>query len=218
MTTDEPLRPKARAPRGFQDRRAAALTAERNILDAVSAVYESYGFERLDTGAFEYADALGKFLPDADRPNDGVFALQGNDFPTAAEGRNYVDTLSIPPKSNWTAMAPAGLGKRSPRADCPAGSHDAEDRERRGGRSGPRKTHNGTKLEVIGYRVDGFRPACARPRFVDVHAHRARRSSIERQLAACSRSAAARVSSSGAFDLVIPSALAFARITRALIS
>ena len=42
----------------------------------MSRVYETYGFEPLDTGAFEYADALGKFLPDADRPNEGVFALQ----------------------------------------------------------------------------------------------------------------------------------------------
>ncbi len=69
-------RPEARAPRGFVDRRARDLVAERKILAAVSAVYERYGFEALDTGAFEYADALGKFLPDADRPNAGVFALQ----------------------------------------------------------------------------------------------------------------------------------------------
>ena len=79
MTEDVPPRPKARAPRGFQDRRADALAAERRILAAVSRVYESYGFEHLDTGAFEYADALGKFLPDADRPNEGVFALQDDD-------------------------------------------------------------------------------------------------------------------------------------------
>src|SRR5579859_1009708 len=83
MTSDAPLpppgRPKARAPRGFQDRRADALMAERRILEAVSRVYETYGFEALDTGAFEYADALGKFLPDADRPNEGVFALQDED-------------------------------------------------------------------------------------------------------------------------------------------
>src|SRR3954463_8075324 len=72
-------RPVARSPRGFVDRRARDLTAERKILAAVSAVYESYGFEALDTGAFEYADALGKFLPDADRPNEGVFALQDDD-------------------------------------------------------------------------------------------------------------------------------------------
>src|ERR1700736_1436135 len=83
MTSDAPTRPlerpKARAPRGFQDRRADALMAERRILDAVSRVYETYGFEPLDTGAFEYADALGKFLPDPDRPNEGVFALQDDD-------------------------------------------------------------------------------------------------------------------------------------------
>jgi histidyl-tRNA synthetase len=69
-------RPEARTPRGFIDRRARDLAAERKILAAVAEVYERYGFEALDTGAFEYADALGKFLPDADRPNEGVFALQ----------------------------------------------------------------------------------------------------------------------------------------------
>ncbi len=75
MTADAP-RPEARSPRGFVDRRARDLAAERKILAAVAQVYELYGFEALDTGAFEYADALGKFLPDADRPNAGVFALQ----------------------------------------------------------------------------------------------------------------------------------------------
>ncbi|MGZ3368599.1 MAG: histidine--tRNA ligase [Caulobacteraceae bacterium] len=74
--SDAEFRPEARAPRGFADKRAADLRAERQILEAVSRVYERYGFEQLDTGAFEYADALGKFLPDADRPNEGVFALQ----------------------------------------------------------------------------------------------------------------------------------------------
>ena len=73
------FRPEARAPRGFADKRARDLRAERAILEAVSAVYERYGFEALDTGAFEYADALGKFLPDSDRPNEGVFALQDDD-------------------------------------------------------------------------------------------------------------------------------------------
>src|ERR1700677_3875353 len=76
---NETFRPVARAPRGFMDRRAGELRAERRIIEAVSAVYERYGFERLDTGSFEYADALGKFLPDAERPNEGVFALQDDD-------------------------------------------------------------------------------------------------------------------------------------------
>ena len=79
MSDTVPFRPEARSPRGFQDRRARDLRAERTILMAVSAVYERYGFEQLDTPAFEYADALGKFLPDSDRPNEGVFAMQDDD-------------------------------------------------------------------------------------------------------------------------------------------
>jgi len=79
MTSDAPPRPSARAPRGFQDRRAGQIRAERRILESVARTYESYGFEALETGAFEYADALGKFLPDADRPNAGVFALRDDD-------------------------------------------------------------------------------------------------------------------------------------------
>ncbi|MDX2233862.1 MAG: histidine--tRNA ligase [Hyphomonadaceae bacterium] len=73
------FRPKARRPRGLIDRRGADLAAERAIVERVLAVYEAWGFERLETSAFEYADALGKFLPDQDRPNEGVFALQDDD-------------------------------------------------------------------------------------------------------------------------------------------
>jgi histidyl-tRNA synthetase len=81
MTTDAaaPARPEARNPRGFADRRGRDLIAERRLVQRVSEVYERWGFEPLETGAFEYADALGKFLPDADRPNEGVFALQDDD-------------------------------------------------------------------------------------------------------------------------------------------
>ena len=73
------FRPEARNPRGLQDRRARDLSTERAILAAVSRVYERYGFEHLETPAFEFADALGKFLPDSDRPNEGVFALRDDD-------------------------------------------------------------------------------------------------------------------------------------------
>ena len=45
----------------------------------LSEIYEAYGFDALDSSAFEYADALGKFLPDDDRPNEGVFALEDDD-------------------------------------------------------------------------------------------------------------------------------------------
>jgi histidyl-tRNA synthetase len=72
-------RPKARLPRGFRDRGAAEIAAERACLDTIRKVYESYGFEPLETPAFEYTDALGKFLPDLDRPNEGVFSLQDDD-------------------------------------------------------------------------------------------------------------------------------------------
>ena len=41
MTDTEVFRPEARAPRGFQDRRARDLRAERSLLARVSAVYES---------------------------------------------------------------------------------------------------------------------------------------------------------------------------------
>ncbi|RZJ94769.1 MAG: histidine--tRNA ligase [Brevundimonas sp.] len=79
MTDTAPNRPEARNPRGFADRRGRDLIAERRLVQRVSEVYERWGFEPLETGAFEYADALGKFLPDADRPNEGVFALQDDD-------------------------------------------------------------------------------------------------------------------------------------------
>ena len=82
MTTDNPSdipRPIARKPKGFQDKLPHLLSAERRLVDAVTGVYARWGFEALDTGPFEYVDALGKFLPDTDRPNAGVFALQDDD-------------------------------------------------------------------------------------------------------------------------------------------
>src|ERR1700761_8108839 len=72
-------KPKASLPRGFRDRGAAEIMTEQKMLATIRAVYESYGFEPLETPAFEYTDALGKFLPDVDRPNDGVFSLQDDD-------------------------------------------------------------------------------------------------------------------------------------------
>jgi histidyl-tRNA synthetase len=79
MSTAKPQRPKARLPRGFRDRTAAEIAAERKALDTIRSVYQSYGFEPLETPAFEFTDALGKFLPDVDRPNEGVFSLRDDD-------------------------------------------------------------------------------------------------------------------------------------------
>ncbi len=72
-------RPKARLPRGLRDVAAAELASEYAMLEKIRAVYDRYGFEPLETPAFEYTDALGKFLPDQDRPNAGVFSLQDDD-------------------------------------------------------------------------------------------------------------------------------------------
>src|SRR5205809_6216243 len=63
---------KARLPRGLADRGGAEIAATRRMLDRIREVYERYGFEPVETPAIEYTDALGKFLPDQDRPNEGV--------------------------------------------------------------------------------------------------------------------------------------------------
>ena len=102
--SDPIQRPEARAPRGFNDRRARDLAAERLILTKVSEVYERYGFEALDTGAFEYADALGKFLPDADRPNEGVFALQDDDEQWMALRYDLTAPLARFSAQNWETL------------------------------------------------------------------------------------------------------------------
>src|SRR5438093_7185264 len=70
---------KARLPRGLADRGPAEIAATRRMLEKIRAVYERYGFEPVETPAIEYTDALGKFLPDQDRPNEGVFSFQDDD-------------------------------------------------------------------------------------------------------------------------------------------
>ena len=71
--------PEARLPKGFRDIEAAELRATAGMLEKIRAVYEVYGFEPLETPSIEYTDALGKFLPDQDRPNEGVFSFQDED-------------------------------------------------------------------------------------------------------------------------------------------
>ena len=70
---------KARLPRGFDDRGPAEIAATRRMMETIRQVYERYGFEPVETPAIEYTDALGKFLPDQDRPNEGVFSFQDDD-------------------------------------------------------------------------------------------------------------------------------------------
>jgi histidyl-tRNA synthetase len=70
---------KPRLPRGLADRGPAEIAATRRMIETIRAVYERYGFEPVETPAIEYTDALGKFLPDQDRPNEGVFSFQDDD-------------------------------------------------------------------------------------------------------------------------------------------
>jgi histidyl-tRNA synthetase len=69
-------RPKAQTPKGFSDYFGAEVTQRQLMLSQIAAVYHRYGFDALETSAIETVEALGKFLPDVDRPNEGVFAWE----------------------------------------------------------------------------------------------------------------------------------------------
>jgi histidyl-tRNA synthetase len=70
---------KARMPRGLADRGPAEIAATRAMVETIRTTFERYGFDPVETPTFEYTDALGKFLPDQDRPNEGVFSFQDDD-------------------------------------------------------------------------------------------------------------------------------------------
>ncbi|MEO0682400.1 MAG: histidine--tRNA ligase [Pseudomonadota bacterium] len=76
---EKPRRVKAEAPRGFRDWFGEEVLQRDRMLGAITEVYRAYGFDPLDSSAVETVEALGKFLPDVDRPNDGVFAWQDED-------------------------------------------------------------------------------------------------------------------------------------------
>ncbi|MEQ9179452.1 MAG: HisS family protein, partial [Nitratireductor sp.] len=75
----KPQKMKARLPRGLVDRSPADIRAVEEMCGRIREVYELYGFEPVETPLIEYTDALGKFLPDQDRPNEGVFSFQDDD-------------------------------------------------------------------------------------------------------------------------------------------
>ena len=72
-------RPKAQTPKGFRDYFGTEVTERAEMLHQIAGVYHRYGFEALESSAVETVEALGKFLPDVDRPNEGVFAWQEAD-------------------------------------------------------------------------------------------------------------------------------------------
>src|SRR6202045_5200403 len=69
----------AKRPRGFADRSPAEIAATEKMLAVIKASYELYGFEAVETPLIEFTEALGKFLPDQDRPNEGVFSFRDDD-------------------------------------------------------------------------------------------------------------------------------------------
>ena len=79
VSNDKQNKLKARMPRGLADRGPAEIAATRRMLEVIRGVFERYGFDPVETPMIEYTDALGKFLPDQDRPNEGVFSFQDDD-------------------------------------------------------------------------------------------------------------------------------------------
>ena len=79
-------RPRAETPKGFRDYFGAEVTGRQRMLDRIAEVYHRHGFEPLETSAVETVEALGKFLPDVDRPNAGVFAWQEAEVPGGGGG------------------------------------------------------------------------------------------------------------------------------------
>ncbi len=79
-------RPKAETPKGFRDYFGADVTERKQMLDRIAEIYHRHGFDPLETSAVETVEALGKFLPDVDRPNAGVFAWQEAEVPGIGQG------------------------------------------------------------------------------------------------------------------------------------
>src|ERR1700726_2854434 len=77
--TDAFPRVRAMLPRGLAARDQADIAAAEAMMARIRAVYELYGFEAVETPFVEYTEALGKFLPDLDRPNEGVFSFKDDD-------------------------------------------------------------------------------------------------------------------------------------------
>ncbi len=106
MAKKKTINPKnlARKPRGFPDKREDVLKAELDMIHRVTSVYRLWGFEGIETGAFEYADALGKFLPDQDRPNAGVFAIQDDDEQWMSLRYDLTAPLARFAAENWDTL------------------------------------------------------------------------------------------------------------------
>ena len=113
MAKDQkPRRPRAETPKGFRDYFGPEVTERKAMLDRIAAVYHLHGFEALETSGVETVEALGKFLPDVDRPNAGVFAWQEEAVPGGGSG----DWLAL----RYDLTAPLARVAAQYRNDLPA--------------------------------------------------------------------------------------------------
>jgi histidyl-tRNA synthetase len=102
--TAPPPRTLARLPRGFADRGPGELASTRAMVETIRETFELWGFEAVETPFLEYTDALGKFLPDQDRPNAGVFSLQDDDEQWVSLRYDLTAPLARYVAENWDSL------------------------------------------------------------------------------------------------------------------
>jgi histidyl-tRNA synthetase len=76
MVKDKKTKPSKELPLGFVDRQEKELLIRDFVISNIKEVMIKYGFQYLETPSFEYTDSIGKFLPDKDRPDQGVFSFK----------------------------------------------------------------------------------------------------------------------------------------------
>ena len=99
MTSGKKKKMKAQRPRGFEDISGKDYLRITQLTESIEKVYQGYGFEPLETSVIEYSEMIGSFLPDQDRPNEGVFSFEdddGNHFDNKKQCiRYYSNTFSV---------------------------------------------------------------------------------------------------------------------------
>ena len=76
MVKDKKTTPSKELPLGFVDRQEKELLIRDFVISNIKEVMIKYGFKYLETPSFEYSDSIGKFLPDKERPDSGVFSFK----------------------------------------------------------------------------------------------------------------------------------------------
>ena len=79
MSLEKKKKIKPQRPRGFEDLSGNDLNELSHLRNSIQEVYSLYGFDQLETGIIEYSDVIGSFLPDQERPNEGVFSFEDDD-------------------------------------------------------------------------------------------------------------------------------------------